>query len=133
MFWAAVRFVLVGLPLAISLAAARRALQSKSGNAAVYIMYSGFAAVSGLTVLPWAMYFEPPNIPSLILAISAIVAWGALNKHLRRPIAGYRPSAVPDGSASGLGDAARARRQILNGGQMPNLPFIQDRHPNRLN
>ena len=131
-FWAGVRFVWVGLPLGVSLLAARRALQSRSRNAIIYIAFSGYAAVSGLTMLPYAMYLERATAPALLLAASSLVFWGALNRYLRRPILGYR-ARLDDRSTKGLSAAAHARKNLRSGDALPDLNFIPNPAAERLN
>ena len=86
-----IRFAIVGVPLSLAIASARRALVSRSLNAGIYIIYSGYATVAGLSLLPWATYLDRPAPAAVILAASAVVFWGAINRYLRRPIIGYRP------------------------------------------
>lgn len=89
-FWSSLRFFCVAIPLVIALIAARRALCSEGFSALIYMVFSGYAAVAGVTILPWALKLDALSPPALLLAVSAVIFWGALNRLIRRPLRDYR-------------------------------------------
>ncbi|MGI1663170.1 hypothetical protein ACRDNQ_13075 [Palleronia sp. KMU-117] len=92
--WISLRFVIAGLPLLLAIFAAERAFASVSagtGRAApIWMAYAGFAAVSGVSLLPWAMHLEAVNGAGFALCLISMALWPILGRVLRRGGGGYR-------------------------------------------
>jgi hypothetical protein len=99
LFWALLRFFILVGPLAVALLSARRAFLSVSHgsgrSAPVWMAFAGFAAVSGSSLLPWAMHLQPVNAAGLVLSALAVMLWPVLGLILRRPVGGYRAASRP--------------------------------------
>jgi hypothetical protein len=88
LLWALPRFLIVAMPLLVALMAGQRAFLSVSRGtgrtASVWMGFSGFACVSGLSLLPWAMHLQPINGAGLVLSALAVSLWPVLGVILRR-------------------------------------------------
>jgi hypothetical protein len=98
--WISLRFVISGLPLLLAIFAAERAFASVSvgtgRSAPIWMAYAGFAAVSGVSLLPWAMHLEAVNAVGFLLCLISMALWPILCRVLRRGGAGYRDAGVPE-------------------------------------
>jgi hypothetical protein len=98
LFWALLRFFILLGPLAVAIVSARRAFLSVSHgsgrSAPVWMAFAGFAAVSGASLLPWAMHLQPVNPAALMLSAIAVTLWPVLGLVLRRPATGYRAASA---------------------------------------
>lgn len=98
--WISLRFVIAGLPLLLAIFAAERAFASVSvgtgRSAPIWMAYSGFSAVSGVSLLPWAMHLEAVNGAGFLLCLISMALWPILGRVLRRSGAGYRDAGVPE-------------------------------------
>lgn len=99
LFWTLLRILIVAMPLAVALLSVRRAFLSVSNgrgrSAPVWMAFAGFAAVSGASLLPWAMHLQPVNGAGLMLSALSVTLWPLLGALLRRPPAGYRRAGMP--------------------------------------
>lgn len=99
LFWALLRFFISIVPLAVALLSARRAFLSVSHgsgrSAPVWMAFAGFAAVSGISLLPWAMHLQPVNAAGLVLSTLAVALWPVLGMILRRPATAPRGASAP--------------------------------------
>jgi hypothetical protein len=104
LFWAFPRFLIAGAPLVLAILAGERAfaLVGDSGDrgdraAPVWMLYAGFAAVSGAGLLPWAMHLEALDPRAFALAALAVALWPLLSAVLRLPRLSLRRSATAAG------------------------------------
>jgi hypothetical protein len=101
LFWAFPRFVISGAPLVLAILAGERAfaLVGDRGDRAapVWMLYAGFAAVSGAGLLPWAMHLEALDPRALALAAVAVALWPVLGAVLRLPRLSFRRRTVEAG------------------------------------
>jgi hypothetical protein len=100
LFWALLRFFILIVPLVVALWSARRAFLSVSHgsgrSAPVWMAFAGFAAVSGISLLPWAMHLQPVNAAGLFLSTLAVALWPVLGMILRRPADGSPNTTTPE-------------------------------------
>lgn len=131
LFWALLRFFIVAMPLLVALLAGQRAFLSVSRGsgrtAPVWMAFAGFASVSGLSLLPWAMHIQSVNAAGLGLSALAVALWPVFGLILRRSPATDRRAATPVFRHATPDDAWRAAGRIpapLAGDGDPVLPFV---------
>jgi hypothetical protein len=141
LLWSLPRLLIAATPLVLAIMAAERAFASVGDGAGrsapVWMLHAGFSAVSGASLLPWAMHLQPVNATGLLLSVIAVALWPVLGALLRRPSQGARAAEVvvvfrhrPLSAApqSGLQSAPRSAPQSLRPAETdadPVLPFLR--------
>lgn len=130
-FWALLRLFIAAMPLLVALLAGRRAFLSVSRgsgrSAPVWMAFAGFACVSGLSLLPWAMHLQVINGAGLALSALAVALWPVLGVILRRSPASGRTVGAPVFRHAVPDEAWRAVGRVPAGraGEDPTvLPFL---------
>lgn len=141
LLWSLPRLLIAATPLALSILAAERAFAVASEGAGrgagrsapVWMMHAGFAAVSGASLLPWAMHLQPVNGTGLLLSVIAVALWPVLGALLGRPGEGrrrateepvviFRHRAPAERAASG---ATPYSSPPVDADRDPSLPFLR--------
>jgi hypothetical protein len=139
LLWSLPRLLIAATPLVLAIMAAERAFASVGDGAGrsapVWMLHAGFSAVSGASLLPWAMHLQPVNATGLLLSVIAVALWPVLGALLRKPGHGARTAEVvvvfrhrPLSAApqSGLQSAPRsAQPRPAETDADPVLPFLR--------
>ena len=94
LLWSLPRLLIAATPLVLAIMAAERAFAAVGDGAGrmapVWMLHAGFSAVSGASLLPWAMHLQPASATGLLLSVIAVALWPALGALLRKPAHGAR-------------------------------------------
>lgn len=79
------RICILALPLFVFFASGRRLLMSTSGNAVLYAMVCGFAAVAALAATPGTPLGPAVESAGTVMGLAALPLWLVVREHCRRP------------------------------------------------
>jgi hypothetical protein len=137
LLWSLPRLLIAATPLVLAIMAAERAFASvgdgTARSAPVWMAHAGFSAVSGASLLPWAMHLQEVNATGLLLSVIAVALWPVLGALLRKPARGTHAGEVvvvfrhrpPADMASP--DGWHTLGPVDDGTRDPSLPFVRTR------